>query len=657
MQVCYSCFKKYEDEYDVCPHCGCVNTGEPVEPVHLYPGTVLAGRYILGYAIGSGGFGIVYKALDTTLDRVVAVKEFYVGRLVTRAAGTKDIILPSKEISIAEFNYRKARFLAEARNMAKFSSHGSIVNVFEYFEENGTAYIVMEMLDGIALSDYLKMNDGKLDEDEAIAVAVKVGEALESLHKEKIIHCDIAPDNIFICPGNVIKVLDLGAARLADAEEKVIDIVLKPGYSPPEQYEQTKNLGPWTDIYALGATLYMMLTGVKPDESTNRKINDVLVPPRELNEAIPENLSNTVMKAMAVERHMRFKSVSEFLKAVNGEKKVVTLKKEIHLRKRRRFSGIVAAMLVAVIACGSVIGVYNDKKTAQQLEDASISVWFSVAEGSNEEAAIKYITEDFRKSYPNIDITLRAIPEKDYKAELEKAAEEQKMPNLFESSGLSDEFVTNNTQPAFIEAVRWQECSLLKQYEKVYPDFKRVPLGIEVPVAAVVTKGDTALNYTDKNFKDLTSFNNAPFAVDSKCKELIEDNYGESVLTAAVSEELFLNNEKNGCALYLTSTMSIQNINQALTRYTKNFTYDNDGKVKCKFIYEWSMGNCWETAETIATEKILSWMLSETYQEALMTSYCNDGQIPVNDKAFDKKVSSADYYAGLRDAKENFVFE
>lgn len=340
MQLCYSCFKKYEDEYDVCPHCGCVNTGEPAEPVHLYPGTVLAERYILGYAIGSGGFGIVYKAFDTTLDRVVAVKEFYVGRLITRAAGTKNVILPAKEIGKAEFNYRKARFLAEARNMAKFSSHKSIVNVFEYFEENNTAYIVMEMLDGISLSDYLKINGGKLDIDEAVTVTARVGEALDSLHKEKIIHCDIAPDNIFICPGEVIKVLDLGAARLADAEEKVVDIVLKPGYSPPEQYEQTKNLGPWTDIYALGATLYIMLTGVKPDESTNRKINDELASPHELDEAIPENLSNTVMKAMAVERHMRFKSVPEFLKAVNGEKKVVTLKKKYILEREGAFRAL-----------------------------------------------------------------------------------------------------------------------------------------------------------------------------------------------------------------------------------------------------------------------------------------------------------------------------
>lgn len=315
-------------------------------------------------------------------------------------------------------------------------------------------------------------------------------------------------------------------------------------------------------------------------------------------------------------------------------------------------------MLAVVIVCGSVLYSYNEQKTAQQLEDAAISVWFSVAEGSNEEAAMKYITEDFKKAYPNIEITLRAIPEKDYEAEIKKAAEEYNMPSLFESSDLSDELLSRSARYVgeVLYSEQTQECSFLEQYDKAYPEYDRIPLGVEVPVAAVVTKGDTALNYTDKNFKDLSSFNNAPFAVDSRRRALAVDNYGEDTLKGAVDESLFLNNQKNGCALYLTSTMSIQNINKTLTRYTKNFTYDNDGEVKCKFVYEWSMG-IGELSEEAAADGLLSWMLSETYQEALMTSYCNDGQLPVNDKAFDKKVSSADYYTGLKEAKDNFVFE
>ncbi|MBQ5474525.1 MAG: serine/threonine protein kinase, partial [Lachnospiraceae bacterium] len=164
-----------------------------------------------------------------------------------------------------EFSYRKERFLAEARPMAKFGDHRSIPNVFEFFEENNTAYIVMECLTGVPLNEYAKQNNNNIDPDFAIMIANEVGNALKSLHAEKIIHRDVAPDNIFICSGKELKIklMDLGAAKLTDATDDVIDIILKPGYSPPEQYNNEKNIGPWTDIYALGATLYAMITGIK----------------------------------------------------------------------------------------------------------------------------------------------------------------------------------------------------------------------------------------------------------------------------------------------------------------------------------------------------------------------------------------------------------
>ena len=271
MKRCFSCFKLFDDEYTVCPHCGQIEITEPEQPIYLYPGTVLADRYIIGHSLGAGGFGIVYNAWDSKLETVVAIKEFFVTRFMTRASGENDVIVTKKAHN--EYEYRKARFLAEARNMAKFGSHKSIPNVFEFFEENETAYIVMELLHGISLKDYILENDGKVDVAFATMVATEVGNALKSLHKENIIHRDVAPDNIFICTKNEIRVklMDLGAAKLADNTDDVIDIVLKPGYAPPEQYEKNENISPSMDMYALGATLYVMLTGKKPDESTNRK--------------------------------------------------------------------------------------------------------------------------------------------------------------------------------------------------------------------------------------------------------------------------------------------------------------------------------------------------------------------------------------------------
>ena len=296
MKTCFSCFQTYGDEYSVCPHCGKQDTSLPKEPIHLMPGTVLAGRYIVGQSIGSGGFGIVYKAWDTKFETIVAVKEFYVSRLVTRAEGLKSLIVSKK--SFEEFEYRKERFLAEAKTMAKFGSHKNIPNVFEFFEENNTAYIVMELLNGIALNSYMHQLGGHIDNDFALLIANEVGNALKSLHEHNIVHRDVAPDNIYICSEKEIKIklMDLGAAKLADNTDEVIDIILKPGYSPIEQYDHSQNIGPYTDIYALGATLYVLFTGVKPDESTNRKIHDELIPPNQLNPSVPENLSNAIMK-------------------------------------------------------------------------------------------------------------------------------------------------------------------------------------------------------------------------------------------------------------------------------------------------------------------------------------------------------------------------
>ena len=154
MKICYRCFKQYDAFLDLCPYCGCEEISEPKQPIYLTPGTIVGGRYIIGEAEDSGGFGIVYRAWDSKLETIVAVKEFFPTRLVTRAAGTKNIIISKKVLN--EFTYRKERFLAEARTMAKFSSEKNITHVYEYFEENNTAYFVMELLKGTTLSKYLQ---------------------------------------------------------------------------------------------------------------------------------------------------------------------------------------------------------------------------------------------------------------------------------------------------------------------------------------------------------------------------------------------------------------------------------------------------------------------------------------------------------------------
>ena len=651
---CYSCFKEYQGDFKVCPYCGTPAITEPAEPVHLAPGTVLAGRYILGTAVGSGGFGIVYRAWDSKLETVVAVKEFFVARLVTRAKGTKEIIVTKK--SLPEFQYRKERFLAEARNMAKFGAHRSIPNVFEFFEENGTAYIVMEFLSGMALNNYMTQAGGRIDIDFAVMIAGEVANALKSLHEQHIIHRDVAPDNIFICEGKdlKIKLMDLGAAKLADTSDDVIDIILKPGYSPAEQYDNTNNIGPWTDIYALGATLYMMVTGIKPDEATNRKINDQVVPPIAVNPLVSENLNNTIMRAMAVEPHLRFQTVDDFLAALNGEKKVISLEEERKKRKRKRLIGIAAACIVLAVVGFFVGRTYSNRRSEEELKPADISVWFAVKEDSSEEEAMKAVIADFIEKNPNVSVEYKAFPEKEYRAALASAAKEGRMPTLFESSDLPDELLSDTIDlDAVLNSEQAGECLFLDQYKKYYDDKNRMPLGIEVPVAFVITNGPAAIDYSDSYFTSLKDFgSDTKIAVDDRFLPMLEANFGRLNREA---RSTFMDTEKLTSPVMLSSTMEINEIRSLMIRFEKTYVYYKANEISCRFVYEWSISES-ETDEQNAALRLLSWMLGNVYQQYLMVKEASDGQIPVNKECFAEKIKIRNLEP-IEEIYDSFSFE
>ena len=651
MRTCYSCFNTYGDEFEVCPYCGTVSNDKPEEPIYLAPGTMLAQRYLLGYAIGAGGFGIIYRAWDTKLETVVAVKEFFANRLMTRAVGKTEVIINKK--SYQEFEYRKERFIAEARTMAKFGNHRNIPNVFESFEENGTAYIVMELLIGQPLNEYLHHNGNIVDRDFALHIANEVGKALISLHEAGIVHRDVAPDNIFICEDMRVKLLDLGAAKLADNTDDVIDIILKPGYSPVEQYDNTASIGAWTDIYALGATLYVMLTGVKPEESTNRKIKDTLVSPNELEPTIPDNLANAIMKAMAIDRYMRFKSVDEFLKAINGEKKIVSLKKEKRRRAAKRIIGITAAVLVVAVISGIVVNLYSSKKKAQGLPDAEITIWFSVKENSTELEAMKTIVDDFTEKHPNVQIVATAMPEETYRERLEEAAKTDSLPTIFESTDMSDDVLSKTVDlTKVLESDQAKSCLFLDQYDRYYTDKKQLPLAIEVPMAYVITNGNVSVDFDQSTFSSPDDFDTEKIAVDEARQDLIKKNFD---IENAEKSDKFLNNDENECAVMFSTNMAMNEVRETLTNYEKTFAYYTDDKVFCKYDYEWSIGGGSDN-EIVAAERLLEWMLGNNYQNILMISRNSDGQIPINKECFETKINRNNYSA-IKDIYQKYTFE
>ena len=661
---CFYCFNFFDQKYDVCPHCGNVILKKPKEPIHLVPGTLLADRYIIGAYEGAGGFGIVYRAWDIKLEVVVAVKEFYVSRFMTRAEGSQQVIINKKNQT--EYVYRKERFLAEARTLARFGAHRSIPNVYEYFEANNTAYIVMELLDGLALNQYLEKN-GHVSLEFAMYVADEVGNALISLHKEGIIHRDVAPDNIFICTGGEIriKLMDVGAAKLMDSTDNVIDTILKPGYSPYEQYLATGKISPATDEYALGATLYMLLSGIKPPEATNRKRSqdetgiDPLVPLSQLNPEVPEHISAAIMRALAIESQWRFKSVSDFMEALTGFHKVRTVEQEKKHRRRRRISGIVLAVAIIAVVSMIVLHFMNKEIAEEGLDRAVISVWVVDDGMSSKVKAMEEIAEDFHEKFGDVRVEIEAIPAEQYQQRLQAAANANELPNLFESTEVPDSILEGAIDlKNVLKSSQAKECLFINQYDKYYSDRKRMPLAIEVPVAYVITNGPIFVSYDDNTFTSVRAFPEELIAFDERYSGLLRMNYEVSSTKQSSS---FLNltedNVETGSAVLLSSTMAINDIRDMKYQY-KVVYYDSD-EIGCRFVFEWSIGKG-NKAEDRAAERLLAWMMGNVYQQKLML---NSGsgkripEIPINKSSFLEKAEEINYLNPVLDIYTKFVFQ
>lgn len=315
-RMCFNCMKITEDG-DFCAFCGKKLKTAPAH--HLLPGSVLNGKYTVGYALGEGGFGITYIGLDNSLQIKVAIKEFFPKGIVGRNSNvTSDVSCLSADNSSELFNAEKAKVINEARILAKFSKERGIVNVREYFEANNTAYIVMEYLEGQTLEECLGKS-GPMSADSAFSLLLPAMKVLSLLHKEGVVHRDISPDNLMF-DGNQIKLLDFGAAReVLYSTSKSFSVILKHGYAPEEQYRRKGNQGSWTDVYALCATLYYCITNVVPDTSLDRMHEDELKRPSDLGVSISEEQENALMRGLSVLPEDRLQTVSEFIAAWNGE--------------------------------------------------------------------------------------------------------------------------------------------------------------------------------------------------------------------------------------------------------------------------------------------------------------------------------------------------
>ncbi|MBP7484296.1 MAG: protein kinase [Aquabacterium sp.] len=235
-------------------------------------------EFVIDGLIGEGGFGIVYLARDTQLERTVAIKEYMPASLASRSSDFSVQVRSERHRETFELGMRS--FINEARLLASFD-HPALVKVYRFWEANGTAYMVMPYYQGPTLKSWLRDNGSPPDEAWLKSLLSPLLDALEIIHGDHCYHRDIAPDNILLLSPTKPLLLDFGAARrvIGDATQ-ALTVILKPGYAPIEQYAEVPSMkqGPWTDVYALCAVLYAAITGKAPVPSVGRMMKDDLVP-------------------------------------------------------------------------------------------------------------------------------------------------------------------------------------------------------------------------------------------------------------------------------------------------------------------------------------------------------------------------------------------
>ena len=250
INLCYNCFCEKPIPDRPCVYCGFNNEPSRVRRNCLTPGTVLNNRYVVGVALGVGGFGITYKCYDNNVGGICAIKEYFPSSYAERQQGQTAVYVSDENKE--RYNHVLKRFVEESK-MLKTLHHPNIIRTFDSFMQNNTAYYVMEYCNGVDLRTYTSNFKKKLDGNIGFLLLRQVMDGLEYIHGKNILHRDIAPDNIFVTQNNSVKILDFGAARREmDQDKRQLSTIVKMGYAPIEQYSGKSKQGSYTDIYALG---------------------------------------------------------------------------------------------------------------------------------------------------------------------------------------------------------------------------------------------------------------------------------------------------------------------------------------------------------------------------------------------------------------------
>lgn len=411
MNRCYHCFETLRDRnVDTCPYCG-----TPLKNIewdakrYLKPGTILQNKFFVGNVIGKGGFGNTYVGWNEVLQCKVAIKEYFPTNLTARGEDGVTVTITASDTR-GYFRSGLEQFLEEARNVASLQDVKGVVQIYNFFEENGTGYIIMEFLEGMDVKQILREKGNCADYEWSRRVILTVLHTLREIHRRGVLHRDIAPDNIFVTNEGVIKLIDFGAAKSAAAgEERQRAIVLKSGYAPIEQYTRTMEQGPYTDLYAVAALFYRMLTGSKPPSAPDRVRLDRMESLSAKGVQVPESAEMAITMCLYIDPQYRLQSADEFMEALGGQDFVPVYEPEwilpqeeetpqTFMQKIRDISGAKKAMVVCGIAavillCVVISSVTRSMRKSDQYVETNVADKFSIQAGQSYDA--------FRRAWTN----------------------------------------------------------------------------------------------------------------------------------------------------------------------------------------------------------------------------------------------------------------
>ena len=317
MNICYGCMKPLEDGQFICQSCGHNNSQRNNPEDALPEGSILNGKYLVGKVLGRGGFGVTYLGFELNLQIRVAIKEFFPMGMSSRSSQNYSVISSATAENEA-FSKGCAAFLDEARTLAVINS-SYVVHVRDYFKEHSTAYLIMDYVDGKTLAREMKESGGRIPSERLFSLINPMILEIEKLHKKNIIHRDIAPDNLIIVRDELtdeehLVLLDFGAARsfVSSQISQRYTATVKAGFAPLEQYSQKSKQGPYTDVYALCATIYYTLTGTIPPSALERSADGAEIKPLgSFGIQLPEYVEQAIMHGLVQSSESRTQTMQQ----------------------------------------------------------------------------------------------------------------------------------------------------------------------------------------------------------------------------------------------------------------------------------------------------------------------------------------------------------